>query len=187
MVRVVIVAAAQLAHAASYLQAIPGAAERAMSRALNRSIGEARQGAMATIGARYAVKPSDLAASMSVKNATPSTLSATLTTRSGSLPLSYFPHTPTAPGTGGPGRPILTAEVLRGAQKPVLGAFVAPIGGKPRIVTRTATGSLKVLSSVPIGAMLGVASVRDAVEGHALEHLDANLDREIDRELERVK
>ncbi len=182
----------QLARAQQYLGAFPGAVERAMVRALNHALAAAREQAITVITERYAIKASDLRVAMSIQPAKHDKLGVVLKVRSGSMPMHYFPHAPTQPGTGGPGKPALTATVLRGSTKTVKGAFVAKLGVKPRIVTRTggvtATGKseLKVLYTTPIGVMLGVESVQASVEAAALETLDKRLTNEIDRELERV-
>lgn len=180
----------QLERAERFLGTIPGAATRALSRALNVSIRDARREALAKITARYEVNEADVEARLSIILARPSSLAATLRALSPSLPLHYFPHAPAAPGTGGPGRAPLTATVKRGEPKPVRSAFIARLGVKPRIVlrtgeqTRTGRDRLRVLFSVPIAEMLGVPNVRLAVEERALEVLDERLGREIDRELE---
>lgn len=177
--------------AQKYLAGIPGAAERAMARAMSAAIKGAEAEALERIEARYEVNTADVKARLSLMLARPSSLSAKLSAKSPSLPLSYFPHSPSRPGTGGRGRPSLTATVLRGSPKTVGGAFVAKLGTKSRIAMRTgaktATGkdAMRVLFSVPIAEMLGVASVRVAVEARAVELLDEKLGAEIDRELEK--
>lgn len=188
----IVAATDQLERAQRFLGAIPGATERAMSRALNRAITSARAASIEAITERYELKPSDLRDALTLRTASPSDLQVSITARSGSMPLHYFPHAPTQPGTGGPGKPALTATVIRAQTKPVPGAFVAQIGGKPRIVTRTGAKTksgkqgLRVLYTVPIGDMLGVESVRIAVEAKAVEVLDQRLEHEIDRELQKA-
>ncbi len=191
MVRVVTSAADSLARARLFLGTIPGAAERATARAINVGIKAALPVAVETIVARYAARPADVLQALRITTAKPANLEASLVARSGSLALGYFPHDPAAAGTGGPGRPQLTAEVKRGAAKAVGGAFVATIGGKPRIMIRTGgvtaagKGALKTLFTVPLAQMLGVEAVRDAVEVKALAIIDARMTAEIDRELGR--
>src|SRR6185369_2758316 len=124
---------------------------------------------------------------ITLTTATRDRLGAAVVSRSGSLPLGYFPHSPIEPGTGGPGRPVLRAEILRGQSRDVQGAFVATINGKRRIMLRadgrTASGKtvIRTVSTVPMASMLGAASVVDAVEERAAQVLDQTLDREIDR------
>jgi len=179
----------QLERARDFLASIPGAAEKAVSNALNRAATVGRDEAVKAIDERYAVRPSDVRDKISLRSATPNNLTISIVARSGSLSLTYFPHTPIAAGTGGPGMPVLRAEVLRGHEKDVAGAFIATINGKPRIMIRTggktATGksAIKILSTVPIANMLGAESVQEAVETRALAVFDENLDREIDRAL----
>ena len=180
---------AGLGRARAFLAAIPDAAEKATAAALNKAATAARDTAVSAVTARYAVRAGDVREKLTVKPARASDLTATLTARSGSLSLTYFPHTPQVPGTGGRGKSLLRVEVLRGQQREVEGAFVATIGGKPRIMVRsggrTAKGNapIRALSSVPIGKMLGAESVREAVEKRALEKFDEVIDREIDRAL----
>lgn len=182
----------QLQRARDFLGTIPRAAEQAMARALNRAVAAGREQAVESITTRYAVRASDIRDKVSIRTASPDRLTATVVAKSGSLSLTYFPHSPTEAGTGGPGRPPLRAEVLRGQEKAVPHAFIATINGKPRIMYRTgqitASGkaAIKSLSTVPMGAMMGAESVRAAVEVRALAVLDEHLDREIDRALGKV-
>lgn len=183
---------AQLERARDFLGTIPRAAETAMARALNAAAGAGREAAIKAIGDRYAVHASDVREKITRTTASPDKLAIAVVARSGSLALGYFPHIPASVGTGGPGRPILRAEVLRGQQKDVAGAFVATINGKPRIMIRTggktATGKSAIRSvyTVPIASMLGAESVQKAVEDRALAVVDQQLDREIDRALGKV-
>jgi hypothetical protein len=176
---------AQLERARDFLAAIPGAAEVAMSRALNHAANAGRETAIDGIVGRYAVQSGDVRERVTLSAATPGNLSMSVVARSGPLALGYFPHTPTQLGTGGRGRPVLRAEVIRGQEKEVPGAFIAPINGKNRIMIRTGEKRLpiKSLSTVPIGSMLGAKTVREAVEEKAIAVVDQYLDKEIDRAL----
>jgi hypothetical protein len=182
----------QLERAQAFLAAISGAAEKAMASALNRAAAAGRESAIAAIGERYAVRASDVRERVTVTTATAERLGVSVVARSGPLSLTYFPHSPNVAGTGGRGRPVLRAEVVRGQEKDVPGAFIAPINGKPRIMirtgSRTASGrsAIKSLAAVPIGSMLGASSVRAAVEERAVAVLDRELDREIDKALGRA-
>ncbi len=185
------VVAEGLERARTLLAAFPRAAEKAVARALNRAATIARDEAVRAITDRYVVHAGDVRQKITLSTATPDRLEVTVIARSGPLPLSYFPHTPQHIGTGGRGRPVLRAEVLRGQERAIPGAFIAPIGGKPRVMIRsggrTATNkaAIKSLSAVPIASMLGAKSVREAVEARALAVFDDQLSREIDRELKR--
>lgn len=179
--------------AVDFLGTIEGAAERATARALNRAAVAGREAAIRSIDARYAVQPSDVRDKVALVQASPASLSVQVVAKSPALSLGYFPHTPTAPGTGGPGRPALRAEVMRGQQRAIPGAFVAAINGKPRIMirtggtTRTGRSQIKSLFGPPIAVMLGADSVREAVEARAHAVLDEQLGAEIDRELGRAE
>jgi len=185
----VILVEAQTERAQQALAGLPGAAEAAMARALNRAAVAGRQAAVTAITTRYAVRAGDVREKITLSTATPEQLSVTVEARSPSLALGYFPHTPSRPGTGGRDKPALTAEIVRGSSKPFAGAFVATINGKPRVMIRTGalTGggkqAIASVYSVPIAVMLGADSVREAVETRALEVLDERLDHEIDRAL----
>ena len=114
----------QLERASTFLAAIPAATERAAARALNRAAAAARDQAVTSIVERYAVNASDIRGKITQAMASTDRLTATLNARSGSLALGYFPHTPTEIGTGGPGRPNLRAEVLRGQERSIGGASI---------------------------------------------------------------
>lgn len=180
---------AQLERARTYLAAIPGAAERAAARALNKAAAAGREAAVTAIVDRYAVNAGDIRSKITLGTATPGSLGVAVIARSGSLALGYFPHSPVVTGTGGPGKPTLHAEVLRGQSKSVGGAFVATINGKPRIMIRTGGKTkagrtqIKSVYTVPFASMMGASTVVDAVEDRAAAVLDEQLGREIDREL----
>lgn len=182
-------AVAQIERARAFLGAIPKAAEQATARALNRAAAAGREAAVAAVVERYAVAAADIREKITLTAATPESLGVAVVARSGSLALGYFPHSPVRTGTGGTGKPVLRAEVLRGQEKSIAAAFVAPINGKPRIMIRTGgttkTGRTQIQSvyTVPLASMLGAESVRAAVEARAVAVLDATLDREIDRAL----
>jgi hypothetical protein len=182
VVQLVIDVDEQLERARDFLGSIPNATEQATARALNKAAAAGREQAVRSITDRYAVNASDIREKITVRAARASDLSSAVVARSGSLALGYFPHTPVEIGTGGPGRPVLRAEILRGRTRDVVGAFVAPIGGKPRIMIRAGAG-IKSVSTVPMANMLGVSSVVDAVEDRAVQVLDEQLGREIDRAL----
>ena len=110
-----ITAAAEMDRALRALGHLPGAAERAMARALNGAGVSARAAAIERITARYAVKPEDVRRMIGLSEASPSTLEVAVSARSGSTSLGYFPHAPSRPGTGGRGKPTLRVEILRGA------------------------------------------------------------------------
>lgn len=182
----------QLERAQAFLASIPGAAEKAMATALNRAAAAGRERAIRSIVDRYAVSAGDVRERVTITTASADRLGVSVVARSGPLALGYFPHAPVIAGTGGRGKPVLRAEVIRGQEKAVPGAFVATINGKPRIMIRTggrtATGksAMRSVFTVPLASMLGASSVRAAVEERALEVLDQELGREIDRQLGRA-
>jgi hypothetical protein len=189
VVQLVITVDAHLDRTIAFLASIPRAAEKAAARALNKAAAAAGEAGIGLILDRYAARAGDVREKITLTTAAPDRLGVAVVSRSSALALGYFPHSPTEIGTGGPGRPVLHAEVLRGQSKAVGGAFVAPIGGKPRIMIRTggktSTGksAINSIHTVPIASMLGAESVREGVERRAAEVLDAQLGVEIDREL----
>jgi hypothetical protein len=138
------------------------------------------------------VHAADIRERITLTTASPESLGVAVVARSGSLALGYFPHTPEQIGTGGPAKPVLRAEVLRGQEREVGSAFVATINGKPRVMIRTGATTkngrtaIKSVYTVPFASMLGASSVVDAVEDRAEAVLDAQLDREIDREIGKI-
>lgn len=179
----------QLDKARAFLGAIPRAAEKAVAHALNKAAAEGRDVAVNAIVERYAVSAGDVREKITIKTATPDKLGVEIVSRSPSLALGYFPHSPVTIGTGGPGQPLLRAEVLRGREKSIAGAFVATINGQPRIMIRTGAATktgrtqIKSVYTVPMASMLGASVVRDAIDDRAAQILDAQLDKEIDRAL----
>jgi hypothetical protein len=168
------------------------AAEEATARALNGAIAAARRHAVATITARYAASESDVEGMLSVSRASATKLDVKIVARSRALSVGYFPHAPQSPGSGGRGKPSLRAEIRRGAPKEIEGAFVARLNSGLRVMRRTggktSTGKDKIASvyTIPLAEMMGVASVRAAIEEHALATLDQRLDREIDARLKEL-
>ncbi len=182
----------QLERAELLLAGMPEAVGRAMSRAMNAAAAVGRDSAVKKIAATYAVKADDIRSKIEVSKATPGRLEIAVTLRSRSLSMGYFPHSPVAAGTGGRGKPPLQAEIRRGEEKDVKGAFVAQLNSGLRIMIRTggktASGkaAMRSVYTVPFAGMLGATPVRVHVETEALEKLDAQLDREIDRALAEV-
>ncbi len=172
----------QLERARDFLGAISGAAEKATAHALTRAATESREVAIRAITDRYNVRPSDIRSKVTTRPAHADSLQSSVEARSGTLALGYFPHSPTAIGTGGPGRPALRAEVLRGQERDVPGAFIAPINGKPRVMIRSGN-SMRSVYTVPMASMLGAESVRDAVDAKAGEVVERVLNSEIDKAL----
>lgn len=168
---------------------MPDAADKAIARALNKAASAGRETAIEAIVDRYNVQAGDIREKIKLSTATLDKLGVAVVARSGALSLGYFPHSPVDIGTGGPGRPNLRAEVIRGQEKEIPGAFVATINGKPRIMFRTGgttkAGRTQIRSvyTVPMASMLGASSVRAAVEERAAAVLDTQLDKEIDRAL----
>ena len=181
-----------MARAEAFLASLPGAADKAVAASLNKAAKAAREEGVKAIADRYAAAAGDVRERTTTVDASSSSLSAAVKSVSPSLQLGYFPHSPIQIGTGGPGRPQLRAEVLRGQERDVPGAFVAPIGGKPRIMIRTGgitssgKSAIKPVFGPPIAVMLGVEQVREKVERIAIETFDAQIDKQIDAALKKA-
>lgn len=173
------------------LSHIPGAAQRAAARALTRAMKAARTAAGRSISEEYAVKGAEVKRYMRIVHGRTQkgkdTFSAKLLASSEPWELSKFPHKPKKAGSGGPGRPPLRVEVKRGQWKAVPGAFVAPLGGVPKIVSRASRQSLPMrkLPAVNPAIMLRNERVREHVYGRSLEVFRVRLAHEMQRALEK--
>jgi hypothetical protein len=197
---VVTVTPQQIERAQAMLAALPGAADKALARAINRAAEAARSEAVRGAVAEYNVQASRVRDTMSIRRASPDNLNASVHSRGSALPLSRFETTPSQPGTGGPGKATLRAAVKRGGgQKPMPGAFVARFGSghtavverlgtktkssKPALGAKTASGTIPEFVGPSVPSMLGSTTVSEGIEARAAEVLDARLDHEIDRML----
>lgn len=185
--------AEQIDRAVRLLKHLPGAAQKAMARAMNRALEGARTTAVKMARRRYNVNSAAIKATIKLRRATPAQLSAEVLSVGRKLNLFAFGTTPNRAGTGGrlPGvgatRPPLRVAVLRGKRPgPIGGAFVAPVGGKLVVARRKGKARMPILklSGPAIPQMIGVESVIAEVERVALKRLDARLAHEIDRALE---
>ena len=190
--------AEQIDRAVAMLQHLPGAAQQAMARAMNRAIEGARTTAAKQIRSEYRVTSAAVKATMRLERATPTRLQAEVRSTGPRLPLYSFGPTPDQPGTGGrfPGlgmtRPPLRVSVKRGggkaARKVITGAFVARMGGRLHVAWRLGAKRkpIEPLFSAAIPQMMGVASVVKEIERVAQQRLDERLDHEISWALDKA-
>lgn len=195
----------QLDRAVRLLAHLPGKAQQAMARAMNRALEGARTTAAKAIRGEYRVSSRDVKATMRVQKATPANPQAEVVSTGKRIPLFDFGPDPDRPGTGGmtrgevgvdllgkafnPGgdpRPTLRVSVKRrGGKKPIKKAFIARVGrvairkGKKRYPIRSLYGP-----AVP--QMMGAETVIAKVEEIAQQRLDARLDHEIGWALEQA-
>jgi hypothetical protein len=175
-----------LKSAQEILRTLGDRAVKALVPAVNRAVKSARAEAGRAITERYAISSKEAKAQLEVDRATYSAPVGTLRARGETLKLTDFPHRPISPGTGGPGKPSLRAEIKRGQWKKIPGAFVAPIGGKNRVMARRgkARGAMFEMAALPVPTMFGM--VRERVEQYALEIFEQRLAHEIRRQIEKA-
>jgi hypothetical protein len=184
----------QIDRAVAMLRHIPGAAEKAMARAINRAIKSARAATVKQIRMVYRAPASAIRLSIGKPiMATPQKLRASLTTKGRRLTLYDFGPTPKREGTGGPGKRALRIAVRRDSMvKAFRGAFVikadsgkmhVAVRSKSKFVISKKTGKrvqkIRALYSPAAAQMAGKKKVIEAVEAAAQIQLDARLDHEI--------
>lgn len=173
----------QIDRAVRDLQHIPGAAQKALARAMNRAIDGARTTAVKLVRATYRVSAADVKATIGKPSyATPAKLQAGFTSKGKRVPLYAFGPKPSEPGTGGRGKPYLRVAVKRGRPKSkIKRAFIARVRGRLQIMIRKtkARKPIKPLFGPAIPQMMGVEDTIAEVERIAKQRLDARLDHEI--------
>lgn len=177
----------QIEKAERMLIHIPGAAPKAMARAINRAAEAARTAAAREVRQRYYIKYHDIQKTIQIKKADPSHLIANVISRDTRRELINFRVRPNEPRHKRPPR-VLRVAVKKDGLKKLPSAFVA---------RGTSTGKLHVLKRVgkeryplhikygpSVPEMMGTDDVSQAVEERAMEVLGDRLDHEINRILE---
>ena len=113
---------ADLARAKSVLGNIPGAAPKAVCRALNRAAAGAKTAAKKEIKNKYTVKMQKIGAKMAVERATSGSMNAAVITNGPATKVSYFKFTPSSPAKRGK-TPFVQVKKAGGGQ--VKDTFVA--------------------------------------------------------------
>lgn len=182
--------ASQIERASRALEHLPGGAERAMARAINRAIEGARASLAKGARARYRVSGAEIRKTMRLQRATPKKLGAAVLSVGPGIPLHAFGPTPSEPGTGGPGKPQLRVTVRRGqAKRTTRGLFVGRLRGRHWVLKRKGPKRfpLMALRGPAVPQMLGQADVVAAAERLASDRLDKRLDHEIGVLLQRLE
>ncbi|QGQ95864.1 hypothetical protein EHS13_13755 [Paenibacillus psychroresistens] len=178
------VTAPQIDRAIKLLNHIPGAAPKAIFRAINRAADTARTEAARKVRETYYIDYGAILSTIRIRKATNSRLSARVTSRGHATPLYAFRVTPKqiSPKRKTP----IIVKVKRGEGGPIKRAFVAKIYGMTNIYERVGKKRIPVrtLYGPPIPQMIGNKTVAAWVEQKAVEKLNDRIDHEISRELE---
>lgn len=166
-----------LGRAEKVLKGIPGAAEKAVARALNRALVSGRAEAVRAARSEYTIKAAAVRADFSgMKRARPKDLTAELGARGSPKPLSVYKHAPTSDTTGAK-RTQVRVAVKKGGLKPLGQAYIH--GG--RVMRRLGATRLPVEQkygpSVP--AVLGNMNVSEQIMDKMSETAESRLDHEI--------
>ena len=175
------------------LRHIPGASRRALVNALNRAVTAAVGEAERRIGEEYGADMVDAYYdSIQITKAHKERLIANIRSRRGATKLDEFPHSPTKPGTGGRGKPPMTATVRKsGGPSNIPGAFIIPTepGGNIGIMvwrSQSAGGGLRRVPALAVPFMQTSESVYEFVERRAGEVLEERVAHEVANELASV-
>lgn len=177
--------AEQIDRAERLLERIPGAAPKAMARAINRATESARTEAARKVRALYYITQKDVTSTIKIYKASPSDLSAMVLSRGNLIALTKFRVTPKKPQPKR--RREIIVRVKRGGGGVVKKAFVARMkSGHIGVFKRAGERRYPIdqMYGPSIPEMLGNSSVTGWVEEKARERLDQRLDHEINRLLE---
>lgn len=177
--------AEQIDRAERLLGHIPGAAPKAMARAINRATESARTEAARKVRSMYYITQKDVKSTIKVYPASPGDLSALVVSRGNLIALTKFRITPKKPQ---PKRKSdIIVRVKRGSGGPVKKAFVAKMKSGHTGVFRRAGKQRYPINQMygpSIPEMIGNPTVTGWVEEKARERLDQRLEHEIKRALE---
>lgn len=168
-----------LGRAEKMLKGIPGAAEKAVARALNRALVAGRAEGVRAARSEYTIKAAAVRSGFAgMKRARPKDLTAELTAKGKPQALKEYKHSPSSPTTGAKRAPIRVA-VKKGGLKP-LGdrTFVGESG---HIVHRLGSTSypLEALSGPSVPAILRNEGVSEQIMDRMSEVAESRLDHEI--------
>ena len=183
---------ARFEEARKLLAHIPGGAEKAVSRALNRALEGARTEAARLMKERYTMKVSDFKKQFVIIKASPSHLVARIMTRGARVAITEFKHLPQNPprqkGIPVSARKKVTTEIVAGQTKGWSHAFLARMkSGHLGLWTRSETETTKKgkqviheFFSLGIPQMFGYGPIIRRVMETAGERLDRELDHQIE-------
>ena len=171
----------QIEKAVKMLAGVPGGAEKALSRSINRALDSAKTEAVRAVAEEYTVKQKQIRPTMRVKKSSTSNLEAEIVSTGGSLNLMEFKVTPRSDTTGNRRQPI-RVQVKRGGGGKLTRSFVH----SGRVYEREGESRLPIrpLSGPAAPVMLNNEQVVDRVTDKAIETVDKRLDHEINRILD---
>lgn len=164
------------------LSHIPNGFERAMANAINRAMTEGRTVGVDAVYKEHTLIKRDIRATFKTEQATRRRLQASLTSSSGSMPLSKYAHRPKTDTTGKK-RTQVKVAVRRGSFKPVDRGFVH--GGQVRHRVGASRYPIKVKYGPPVPLLVGSEEVRERVMSTIEESVDKRLEHETMRLLNR--
>lgn len=179
----------QLKRAQAALGHIPGAAEPAITRAINRAISAANVEATRQIQVKYTLKGKKTvnAAKRITRRATKRSLSAVIEAKGSPIPLGAFITNPKKPPKRRPKKKLF-AQVKQGEGGQVRSAFITTVQTghigirHAGVFVRTkgnASLPIKQLYGPSVPQMIGDEEIKDYLERHAKAVLDDRLEHEI--------
>ena len=176
----------QLKNVRDSLLHIPGAADKAIARAINKAAEKARTEGIKAICGEYAIKPSDVRKTIHIVRARPGNLSAQIISTGGPIPLIKFhvtPRKPPAKGTKVKDREVVIAGVKFGNAADMPHSFIArmPNGHLGVYSRKSGAGRnpIKQRYGPAVPQMLGNLSVLGYIETRANERLEKELRHQI--------
>ncbi|MBE0470509.1 MAG: phage tail protein [Methyloprofundus sp.] len=166
------------------LHGLSGAAPKALSRALNRSLENARSNAVKKVREEYTVRARDVRQTIRLTRSKPNQLEGEVRSTGRSLPLSAFSVAPKT--VNGKRRSPIRVSVRKGSKQGMNRAFVARVGGSVRVFERVGGRRLPIrqLFGPSVPQMIGNKTVVDFVSIEARKTMDVRLDHEIKRILD---
>ena len=170
---------------------LPGGAEKAVARALNRAVEGARAAAIEEIRDRYTVHPNILKGSMRIVKASPQRLVATLLSRGSGIPVAKFRMSEVrVPGQKSIPvalRKTISSEIKPGQSKEWSHAFLARmtsghLGLWTRHKTATTSKGRPVIAerfSLAVPQMISTAAILNEVMDRAGTRLNKELDHQV--------
>lgn len=161
------------------LSDVPGGAETALMRAINRATQSGKAQAVREVRARYTVKAGDIRKTLTTTKATRTSLEAEIVSRGSPLGLASFKHAPKTDTTGNARKRVRVAVMKDGGLKPLGQAFVWQGKIMQRVGKTRLPVEKKIGPSVP--SMIGNPEVVEAIESKTQEAVVTRLDHEVDR------
>jgi len=166
------------------IERAPRQMPKVMARAINRAIETTRTEASRKIRETYYIKAKDIKASLTLKKASAGDLTARITSRGSTIPLTKFKVKPQKPQPKR--RLVVVARVKKGAGGPISGAFVAQMrSGHIGVFNRVAGPRLPITQRFgpAVPQMLGGREVITHVQEKTTERLMGRLEHEVGRVL----